>query len=259
MTLSYRLFCNTLASATLLCAGSAYAGAVLEFTIQSGNTTGNQTVYVADHQLRMDVNDAEGQSGQRTMLYDAADNVLTLIDHDQKTYTELDKQSMTQMRDSMTQMQDQMRQQLEAQMQDLPEEQRQAMQQMLDQMNTGSETKPALRVEKTEQHQTVSGYDCQIVNLYRDGNREQQWCVASYPVLGLSETEAGTFKALLASQQTLAGEPTDVFSSIDGFPISSKVPTDQGDYGSELIRIESTDIDEQQFQVPSGYSQQDPF
>ena len=258
MSIHHQLSWGGLLCAALLFLSPAGADTILELVTQSEGKTDPQTIYLAGDRLRMDV--SEGLE-KNSMLFDAKTNTLTMLDHQEKAYVEITEEDALKLHKGMQDMQQQMKARMQEQMKDMSAEERKAMEQMMSQLGEGMlSEKPQRRIEATEQRQSVSGFDCDIVNLYKDGQKEQQWCITSPEALGMTTSEYQTFAALMAMLDKLAGDEAGTLTQIGGLPVRT-VNYEEGEQQevTALNNVRQEGVAAELFKVPAGYTRQDPF
>lgn len=248
-----------LSGALLLCiAGPAGADATLTYTTQ-GDQPGSQTIAIAGDKLRLGVEEGEGEE---ILLYDATADLLTVLDGEAKTYMEMDQQTAENLNRTIQGMQEQLMAQLQTQLEGMSPEERQAMEQMMGQMmgQMGSPAQPPeRRTQATGRSETVNGFDCQVFELYEDDVKQQELCMAGREALGLDEPEYRTARGLLQLMERMGGGGL-ALAGVEGLPVRIVDFEEDGQRVSELSGLEGgQSLDPALFQVPEGYTKQDPF
>ena len=202
-------------------------------------------VYVRNGQVRME-RSADGVA----MLVDTSDGSMTMIDHRQRTYTVMDRDTMSRMRAQMEQMRAQMQQQLAA----LPEQQRKMMEQQMGGAMGGG-APPEFR--KTGERRSVEGRECSVVEGTMGGRTLFTACVVPAAALDLPPADAATLEAYARVMSDNAGGMRGGGAppmAMEGVPVASTDPRTGRE--ETLSSIETGDVDAAQFAVPAGYVEQ---
>ena len=205
-------------------------------------------------------------------IYDGENATMLIVNHDDKTYTQLDKQTIEQL---SSQISDAMAK-MEEQLAKMPPAQRQMMENMMKgKMPEGGVKLPEFTVKRTGDEDTISGYDAEKIEvLSDDGERRELW-VASWDELKGSEefSEAlqgmsklfnemmtafsqGPLSQMFQNQQS--GNWFDQLHKLEGFPVLTREFNEAGKLVSEtvLANVDERDIPDDEFQAPKGYKRQ---
>lgn len=236
---------KTLISALMLLAGMA-ALADTTITYDDGSK-----VLVKDDMVMF--GDAEGG-----VLYDGEKNTMTMIQHQQKQYMVMDEAFA----DSVSGQISAAMKQMEAQLAQMPPEQRAMMEKMMRERMPGSAQKVHHEFRQTGSSQEIAGYDCDDGELLKNGKVEVQLCVASVRELGIPKDDyesmgaAFTAMAALVEKFSMGGEEMFSLELIGGVPVQSTDPG--GHQNSRLAEISFDSIDDQQLAIPADYERKDP-
>jgi hypothetical protein len=239
----------------LLLVQAAHAGVYVELVRrEAGSTTSelSQKMYVQNGSGRF-VDD-----GGRVSLIKGES--MYVIDDSDKTYLEFDKATMQQIATQLNAAMERMKEQLAK----LPPEQRAQMEQMMGGALGG---KPrTVEVTDTGKSDTVDGRKCKLWDVARDGQLDEQICVAPYASLPGKEDFravfakfARIFEEMAKSVPMLSGMMTNEFSAhakTDGFPVRSRAYENGQLTGRETtvqVWREET-IPASMFDVPAGYT-----
>jgi len=233
-------------------------GVIITAKAVSGGTT-------ETHQIQLDADHLRADTGDSKMvIFDGARQVLDIINKDQKTYRELTKADVDRLGEQMSGAMAQM----QAQMANLPPEQRARIEAMMKGrgVNTpaGAASKPEYRKVGTDR---VGKWTCDKYDVYENGRKSGDVCTASASALGLSDSDFAVtkqmqsfFAALLkfvpaaqANQMlTLRSFTTD---GLNGIPVRR---TETNGDSMELSDIARQNVPDSAFQVPAGFQKQ-PF
>ncbi|MFK8014377.1 MAG: DUF4412 domain-containing protein [Gammaproteobacteria bacterium] len=197
---------------------------------------------------------AFSEDGIVQSIYDSANGAFTQIDHAGKGYMVMDSESMGQMADQVSDMV----KQFEAQMANMPPEQREAMMKMIPAdmraKLSGSAPKKTVSVEWTGDSDKVAGYKCKIASVtLPDGDRSTA-CVAKADALGIPGSDYDAMAAMLETMQELAsrfGVAPDMPSAkqMGGVPIRMT----GSEQAMELQSVSTDELSSAIFEVPAGY------
>ena len=246
-----------LLSVGLLAGPAALADITLVFDGRTGEDAFTQTQYITQDRVRMDV---EGGGDNSVMLFDPKTKTLTVLDAEQKVYMEITEQAAAQMRSSMQAMHDEMMASMEEEMKNLSEQEREAVKQMMAEAGASmKDNKLPLRIEKTGQKQTVKEFPCELVNVYRGGQKVQELCVASPAELGLTQDEFQAVRSLLTAFQQMAPDEDSALLAVDNIPVRVKDFEDDAATVIELKKVAKETLSADLFAIPAGYSKEDPL
>lgn len=211
----------------LACLLPTIAGAEVTL-IMDENGAGDTTISVRDDRVSM----SSGDESSMTTLFRADNDTLYMIDHNSKTYTELDREAMRRMGSAMG---DAMKQMV-ARLESMPAEQREAMMAHLPpqaraMMDDSESKKPALEISKTGKTAEFGGYECEYYQVKQAGEANSRACMASPKTLGISKADFKT----IASMFDLMTEMADAMPGGD----EARMPP-LGELGVMPIRTEST-------------------
>jgi hypothetical protein len=208
----------------------------------------------------------DGEKLEREVIFRADRDVMWFVDHEDKTYRQIDRAAIeafaAKMNEAMTKM--------KAQLAGLPPEQRAMVEKNLPAMMPGATAKPAPKVEyrKTAETKSISGFDCTKYERVEDGRVEELLWVAPNAAIGLSGEDQAVFgkmgefsqRMLSAMGPAVGAEVGDEFAAVSklgGWPILTQDLDDQGKVEDETL-VESITHDELAdtvFDVPAGYTQ----
>ena len=240
-------------------AGAAQAGTVIQQQeLQPGGSQARQqvTIYVDAGKLRV-----EGEnpgSGKYALIFDQAKQVTWMADLGKGTYMEF---TAAQVQGMANQMQSAMRQ-MEAEMANMPPDQRAMMEQMMKgRMGAmGGGAAPPKTVREKAQGVKVGAFTCTRYEVLTGGQLSQEVCAAPVGDLKLDPAAYETFKALAEFYEPLTRQiprgnwtaPSGL-SQIQGFPVQTisyegQRPTSEW----RLVSIENRSLDAALFTLPAG-------
>jgi hypothetical protein len=250
----------------LLASTALLADVVMEMSTSNaaGQESHRSMVYAKDNKLRMDGN---GGGSSTSMVF--LGNEALILDHQEMTYFVMDEDMVNEVSSKVS---DAMKQ-MESQLAGLPPEQRAMLEQMMkgnmDKIMGQKDQKPAPTVAKVGSGEWKS-FDCTRYEVYQEGEKTREICAA-----GLDDIEGGeemmqSFKnmAKFVSKMTEAMpmanggglNPGELMDQLGGFPVHT-VQYENGQIVGEnsLESVTEEDVDPAMFEVPAGYTLQDPF
>lgn len=253
------LFC---AFVVLVCP-AAWSGVVIEMTVSGEGSDGEAAVdkiYAQGEMLRMD---PHPKSGDDDMSVIFRDNALWFVDHKEKTCKTIDEEGMEQLTAEIGAAMKQM----EAQMAQMPPEQREMMMKMMKEKMPalmGGESPPRrIDAGATEK---VGDYSCKVHTLYVGDEKAWEVCAATEGLPGGTAEAMKAFEAMsrfaedlreIAASGPFAGmlkTPMLDMDQVDGFPVRVR-SFDNGEISSEttLKSVTSEKLEASVFATPEGY------
>jgi len=247
-----------------------FAGVEMDLvtTDPAGAVTESVKLYAQSGKIRMeDVGDTSGQ--EMSMIFVGQEFIV--VDHGDKSYIVMDEAMVQEMGVKVNAAMEQMR----AQLADMPPEQRAMVEQMMQgqmagMMGSEEESIPT-RVEEMGSGSWQSG-PCTEYAIFEGEQKTQQICAAPLGEVEGADEAMAAFKNMakfinsLAESmpgplgESMAENPMGLIDQIDGFPVRTVDYVD-GQVSSEtnLSTVEGRDLDPALFDIPDGYTQQDPF
>ncbi len=179
------------------------------------------------------------------------------IDQNKKTYTELTFEQLAQLREQATEALKNARKQLQAQLEALPADKRQMMEQMLGQstMNALAQGKLEFTWKTTSEKQTINGFPCQkFIPLLNGQPIGEVWVTERY---NLGDDVAKYFDALgIFGEKSVANPPP-----FKGLPIKTVTDIQMGPSHtrseSVVVKVEEKHISDKEFELPPGLTKVD--
>lgn len=238
------------------------AGVKLQMEItKPGKTPKYGWMYIdGSDKLRMD-SEAKSPQGQpeNTVIYRADQDVIYIVSHDEKKYMRMDKETIAEMSSKMN---DAM-QKLEAQLKQMPPEQRAMMEKMMKGRMPKTAEKRTLVVKPAGSEGGLRKYE-----VWLGKEKESEVWVSDPGKVGISAENMAVFQKMStlfeSLVQSLARNPyfnTEVnpfegFKQMDGFPVRIK---DKDGEVTVIRNASQQSLNASLFEVPSGYQEQNPF
>ena len=247
----------TLGFASSLLAAAASAGVYVELVdhdIPANTTSLSQKLYVQGGNGRFV--DTEGRA---TII---KNNVMYIVDDSDHTFVAFDKATMEQLAKQIGAAMDKAKEQLAK----LPPDQRAQMEQAMG-LSTGEDAAKKWEVEAvdTGKNDKVDGRACRVWDIKRNGELDDQICVAPYASLPGKENFqvifanfAKVFEEMAKSIPMLAGmmnKEFDAQAKVKGFPVRSRA-YDGGKLGDveQLVKVwREEEVPASMFEIPAGY------
>lgn len=244
---------------TCLLAGglfTARAGAdtTIEFAVKQSPTAAAQTqsVYIKDGMLMVK---AAGGDPTADLLFDENTGVMTIINHQDKTFMRLDENRIGEMTQQAESMMTAVQQQMAQQMANMPPEQAARMREMMGNMGMGGMGAPPPPPEPSKLVKKgagkISGIDCQKMDVVKGSRRVAEICVASPDSAGIPGQDYAVIKAMQGFGERVA-EKTSGFLSrfgsempefggmqVDGVPLSMVDLSSETQTSMTVTRIDS--------------------
>jgi hypothetical protein len=226
----------------------AFADAQIQMVAKDGTVDG--TYQVRGGKVRIESTD----SGNNTLLYDAASHGITVLDHAKKHYMHIDAETVANLGAAASGAMAEMQKQLA----NLPPEQREAMEKLMPAMPTAPSL-PDIKADRTGRSDVVNGMSCEIVEVAVDGKAAGEACVASKGT-GLSDSDEQTLRSMFADLSKLASSVLGGNSGTDReFAVLGGLPLRWRDNTGRVTetRVDTkVPIDATGFQIPAGYTEE---
>ncbi len=268
---------TTLICGALLCtvlATNARAGVVIESTVKDPRLGGSEAMLmeIDGDRLRVDPPDQDKDEVRTSMIFDGSRNALTILDHREKTAIEMDQAMVEGMMVRLAEA----KKQLQAQLAEMPPEQRKMMEQMMEQRGAGAmlggaapKPRPPLTLKPSGETRHVGGRECAVSTLQRANEKVGEACIASFSALGISRediaalSEMADFQKHIAEQFRGSGMPDvsdelELFRNLKGLPLQTIRREANGtETRSDLVKIEKVEIPASRFEIPAGYEKRE--
>ncbi len=258
-------FCNSLLA--ILLSFNTYAGsqAIMQESDKTG-VTPNQTVISAEgNLLRIESRSSNNVAGS-LVIFDTLKKEMLLIEHQNQSYTRMNKSQFDVLNQKMLQVRKTMQEQLAK----LPPEQQQMMKKMMsDKMNISfQQEKKISRFISTERTDKAIGIDCKIVEHLVNDIKSHEYCIVPFSkVEGAGDIFKG-MKAMGEMFRELYQSMSDSFpmltnmnplsevDKLNGFPlIISNFKNGKKYTKNKLVNITPKSFDKVFFLPPDGYQE----
>jgi len=254
--------------AVCLVASTAYAAdgvLIVEKSTGNGSTTTNQ-IQIQGNRMRAE--GANQTGGKHVFMFDGARQVMTLIDVDKKTYSEITKADMdrlaAQMSDAMAQMQQQLAK--------MPPEQRAQMEAMMKGrgMPGFGAAAPAAKTQyKKTGTDRVGKWTCDKYEGYDNGEKTSEICTVDPKALGFSMSDFAVskqmaeffnveaFKRMMPNMKQMFSFGSLEDQGYSGVPIRRTYTILGHQTTTELSEVSRQTFPDSVFAVPAGFQKQD--
>jgi hypothetical protein len=246
-------------SILFVAASAAQAGVALEMEtreLQGGGNGPVDRIYADGEMVRVET----GDRGGPTVIF--RDNALIILNDKGKTFSRLDEEQAKALGAQMSAMM----QQMQAQLKNLPAEQRAMAEKMMKDRMPAQGESPEIKVEKGGR-ETIDGYDCQKYTLSQDGAKTAEVYAADVPEAGegmaafhaMARFATSVLESFQGSQFSILGNhPLRVMEDVEGFPVLTREFQD-GQVVREvrLKSVEKKELDAKLFAPPDGYEEAD--
>ncbi|WP_067560609.1 DUF4412 domain-containing protein [Halofilum ochraceum] len=236
--------------------GTALADTTLTYKSRDGET--GMVYSIVDDGVSLD-----NRAAEATMLYDISTKTFTMIDHGEKTYTEVTEEARQQMQQQMTDARKQSMEALKDQIAGLPKEAREKIlkgtQAGIGAGQKGLSKGMETRVERTGRMETVNGYECEVVRVGVMFS-SSEICLADNAAVGMPASASATMEKMNEGMRELSGSIMQgLGASMPGGPglegIAVRITSDGTTW--HLSDLSTGNVDPAAFQVPNGYEKQD--
>lgn len=237
--------------------GGALAGTTLTYKSRDGQT--GMVYSIADQKISH-----ENRARDATMLYDTSTKTITMIDHGEKTYTEITEATRQRMQQQMSAAREQSMEALEGQLSDLPAEAREKIlkgtQAGVEAGQKGLSRGMETRVERTGEMDTVNGYECEMIRLGVMFS-SSHICLADNAEVGMPASAAAAMKKMNQGMREVSGSVMQgLGANMPGGPglegVAVRITSDDGTT-YVLSDLSTGDVDPVAFEVPDGYEKQE--
>lgn len=253
-------------SFTLFCMNAGTpAATTIDFILkQQGVADVAQAAYIDGGRVLIK---AAGGDANMDLLFDQANQTMTIINHAEKSILDLDAERITTLAGQASGMMEMLRQQLTAQMENMSEEQRQQMEKMMDSMGVGQlmQPPPAPPGETTLKEagmQQVNGFTCSRTEVYEGDTKIAEVCSTPADVLGIPQEDFAVIESMRDMSEMLREETAKISSRMGqgvpqfGHADVSGVPVAMVDKAGNSMAITAIreGIGEVRVETPAGYS-----
>jgi hypothetical protein len=252
----------------LLLSPITYAGVVMDLvtTNAAGQETERSRIYAQSNKMRME--QVDGDEVSATMIF-LGDRFL-YVDHRKKSYVVMDEAMLD---DVSAQMNEAMKE-MEAQLADMPPEQRAMVEQMMKSQMQGMAMQQSPPPSRPRVEAKGSGewksHKCRQYAVFEGAEKVQDICAAKLDDVDGADELIDTFRNMAAYMTKMTEsmpmvsddgmDPSRLMEEIDGFPVRTidyKNGVATGE--TSLHSITEQSLDAGLFRAPDGYRREDPF
>ncbi len=248
--------------------GPAFAGVVYEIETtdheQSPPKTETMEAMVEGMNLKMGV--TSGRKGaQGDMIYRGDRREMVVVDHEDRSYTVMDQETLKQVAGQVSQAMSQLQEALK----NVPEGQREMVEKMMKERMPAQAApqRPKSELKKTGERAEKNGYPCVKYDVLRGGKKLRELWVTDWSnveggdeVAGAFEEMAGFFQEMLDAlpdfgQQGADDTMFEHMKELGGFPVVTREFDDDGSLEAESTLRSSSrrTLDPADFEPPAGY------
>ena len=224
----------------------------------AGGTTQTHQIQIENTRMRAETRDVSGRT--QVMVFDAAAQLIRIIDPEKKMYTEMTKADVDrlsgQMAGAMAQVQEQMK--------NLPPEQRERMEAMM--RGRGSANAAPAQV-KTEYRRggtdKVGKWTCDKYDGYQKDQKVSEICTVNPAALGITLADFDITKQAARFFQQMAPQNAEQMFSVggtdqgfSGVPVRSTISIGQRQITTELTDVTHKTFSDESYAVPTGFQKQ---
>jgi hypothetical protein len=249
------------AAAFCVMTGSAQAadGLLIVQKTTSGGAPQTNQIQIEAKRMRAESTGATG--GKQIVMFDSAKQVMTLVDPERKSYTEITQAEVEKLSAQVSGAMAQMQQQMAS----LPPEQRAAIEAMMKKSGAPTGT-PAKKTQyRKVGTDTVGKWKCDKYDGYDGETKTSEICTVDPKVLGFAATDLEISKQLAAFFSKLAPQRADQMFAIgtpevqgySGVPVRQMITIAGRQITSEITEVSRQNFSDASYQVPAGYAKTD--
>lgn len=248
---------GTIALAVAVIAPLQAANGLLIVEKTTGMTATPTTNQIQLESTRMKA-ESTGESGtKRVIMFDGTRKVLTMVDHDKKTYTEVTQQEAEQIGAQLADAMAMLKKQMDA----MPPERRVQMQEMMSRMGTVAPGKATFKKAGTA---TVGKWTCDRYEGFEGDKKTSEVCTVDPKVLGFTTADfaitqqmAEFFKKIvpqMAAQTFSLGSLEQ--QGFPGVPVRRSFTLAGKEIVSEMTEVSRQSFPDASYAPPAGYTKQ---
>jgi hypothetical protein len=260
------------ASALFLLSGTARAAdglLIVQKTTSGGGTPQTNQIQIENKRMRAESSGPAG--GKQVIIFDGAKEVLTMVDTDRKTYSEMTKADVerlgAQMAGASSQMAAAMAQ-MQEQLKNMPPEQRAQVEAMMKGRMGGAGT-PGTSAPKIQYRKagtaTVGKWTCDKYEGYEGEQKTAEVCTVDPKALGFAASDFEVTKQLMAFFKKMMPQMANQMFSIgtpeeqgfSGVPVRQTITIGGRQIVNEISDVSRQTFADATFQVPAGFQKTD--
>ncbi|MEE9424184.1 MAG: hypothetical protein V3V18_04310 [Methylococcales bacterium] len=249
---------------SLTCLSSVFADTQLTSSYSSSKQSTPQTAMILFKDGMLALQDANGVTNG---FYDSDRDTVFAIDHNNKSYYEIDRAFASQMSEQLNSAMSMLNEQMEKAMAGMRKEQKQKFKAMMPGVMSSKKTptKANFSIKKTGKTSKFAGISCDLAEIQEDKQTTNKLCIASPRAAGISDREmqslkklgqlAGQFTQLidLANIQPIQINPASITAALEqmqGIPLA--IDSNDGASG-RITAIGHDSIANTLFTIPEGF------
>lgn len=248
---------GTIALAVAVMAPLHAANGLLIVEKTTGMTATQSTNQIQLENNRMKAESTSESGSKRVIMFDGTRKVLTMVDNDKKTYTEVTQQDAEQIGAQLAGAMEQLKKQMDA----LPPERRAQMQEMMSRMGAGTPAKPTYKKAGTA---TVGKWTCDRYEGFEGEKKTSEVCTVDPKALGFTTADFAItqqmmefFKKIvpqMAAQSFSLGSVEQ--QGFPGVPVRRSFTVAGKEVVSEITEVSRQSFPDASYAVPAGYEKQ---
>ncbi|WML91661.1 hypothetical protein RCF98_04805 [Thiothrix lacustris] len=199
-------------------------------------------------------------------LYDNSKKMLYTINTKTKQYIETTPDKIRERMTKVVEMQNQFKEEMKKQMVSMPEDQRKALEERIQQSEAAMKTPPpAIKMEKTERKETIQGMECHISTVKMDDKAVRDVCISNSG--SMEAADHTMLVSMFEYMDTIAAEsakaqgstpPSEGSASLHKEGLALRIQALPEGPRSELSSLGKDALPEADFSLPEGFSVFEP-
>jgi uncharacterized protein DUF4412 len=235
---------------TFSAAASAEDGVLVVLKTSTGSGQTTSQVQIGKSRLRAEM--AEGSGPQRALVFDAARQVMLIVNPERKSYNEITKADIDRL---ATQMQDMMAK--------VPPEMRAKVEAMMKGGGMGAGTPARTEYRKAGTDKTAK-WTCDKYDGYQNGQKSSEICTVDPGMLGLSPADFAVAQQFAEFFEKLMPQSAGQFLGLSqmqtqgfsGFPVKSSSTSGGRTTTNEVTDVTRQTFEDSLFAVPAGFQKE---
>jgi hypothetical protein len=248
---------GTIALAVTLMVPLHAANGLLIVQKTTGMTATPSTNQVQLEATRMRAESTAASGAKQIVMFDGTRKVLTMVDNEKKTYTEVTQQEAEQIGAQLSAAMEQLKQQMDA----LPPERRAQMQEMMSRMGAGAPVKPTYKKTGTA---TVGRWTCDRYEGFEGDKKTSEVCTVDPKVLGFTQADFAVSQQMMEFFKKIVPQMAPQMFSLGsvehqgypGVPVRSTFTVGGKEIVSEVTEVSRQSFPDSSYAVPDGYTKQ---
>ena len=246
---------GTIAMAAAVLVPLQAANGLLIVQKTSGTAVTPSTNQIQLEPTRMRAESPGASGAKQVVMFDGRRNVLTIVDNEKKTYTEVTQQEAEQLGAQLSAAMDQMKKQMDL----LPPERRAQMQEMMSRMGT-----PAKPTYKKAGTAAVGKWTCDRYEGFEGDKKTSEVCTVDPKVLGFTAADFAVSQQMTAFFSKIVPQMASQMFSLGsvevqgypGVPVRSTFTIAGKEIVSEITEVSRQSFADASYAVHDGYTKQ---